>query len=533
MPEIITKSVLTGDGITSSYTIPFDYLSRSHVHITVDGEAEEYEYTNAKAITFADPPTQGSTIIIERITPYDEPWINWTDGTVMVADDLNAQLLQVLYVLQENKQALEGALSYDDLKGAYDALGNRITNLGDPIDPSDAVTYKIFLEEISELRVEVGAEVEKVLAAAAAAEASAEEARQHAQNYIPFSFGRFSIDEDGNVVCDYYGDPGCDDIKFDDNGNIVLYVHNSPKVNVGRGRIVFKGNYDGSVEYRYYDAVKHNGSWWLHIGNEPTTAYEPMSEDDVWMLFGAKGDQGPQGPAGTAATVAIGTVTTGDEGTQASVVNSGTATAAILDITIPKGDTGPQGPKGDTGDQGPQGETGAQGPQGIQGIQGPQGETGPQGPKGDKGDPGKDFTLKGHYDTTDALSTAITTPEIGDAYSVGTSLPYDTYIWDGSQWINNGTLQGPAGEDGQDGADGTPAGFGTPTATVTELAEGAQPTVTVTASGEDTAKVFSFVFGIPKGATGAQGPAGADGQDGTSVTDIEIDDDGNIVATFE
>ena len=42
MPEIITKSVLTGDGITASYTIPFDYLSRSHVHITVDGEAEEY-----------------------------------------------------------------------------------------------------------------------------------------------------------------------------------------------------------------------------------------------------------------------------------------------------------------------------------------------------------------------------------------------------------------------------------------------------------------------------------------------------------
>ena len=43
MPEIITKSVLTGDGITSSYTIPFDYLSRSHVHITVDGEAVSSE----------------------------------------------------------------------------------------------------------------------------------------------------------------------------------------------------------------------------------------------------------------------------------------------------------------------------------------------------------------------------------------------------------------------------------------------------------------------------------------------------------
>ena len=504
--QVITKTTYTADGTTDIYSVPFEYLSKAHVIVTADGEAADYEWLSDHAVKFNTPPQSGTLIIIERQTPYDEAFVHWTDGSVILSDDLNNQLLQVLFVLQENKQALEGALSYDDLKGAYDALGNRITNLGDPQDPQDAVTYKIFLEEISELRVEVGAEVEKVLAAAEAAEASAEEARQHAQNYIPFSFGRFSVDEDGNIVCDYYGDPGCDDIKFDDDGNVILYVHDSPKVNVGRGRIVFKGNYDGSVEYRYYDAVKHNGSWWLHIGNEPTTAYEPMGEDDVWMRFGAKGDQGPQGPAGTAATVAIGTVTTGDEGTQAAVVNSGTATAAVLDITIPKGATGPQGPKGDTGDQ---------------------------GPKGDKGDPGKDFTLKGHYDDTTALSTAITNPEIGDAYSVGTSLPYDTYIWDGTEWINNGTLQGPAGEDGQDGADGTPAGFGTPTATVTELAEGAQPTVTVTASGEDTAKVFSFVFGIPKGATGAQGPAGADGQDGTSVTDIEIDDDGNIVATFE
>ena len=76
MPDIITKSVLTADGTTKAYTIPFDYLSRSHVHVTVDGEAQDYEYTNAKAINFTTAPVQNSTIIIERITPYDEPWIN-------------------------------------------------------------------------------------------------------------------------------------------------------------------------------------------------------------------------------------------------------------------------------------------------------------------------------------------------------------------------------------------------------------------------------------------------------------------------
>ena len=41
------------------------------------------------------------------------------------------------------------------------------------------------------------------------------------------------------------------------------------------------------------------------------------------------------GVPGASATVSVGTTTTGDAGTDASVVNVGTTTAAILDFTIP------------------------------------------------------------------------------------------------------------------------------------------------------------------------------------------------------
>lgn len=106
----------------------------------------------------------------------------------------------------------------------------------------------------------------------------------------------------------------------------------------------------------------------------PLTGELAMPEK-VWM----------QGPPGAAATVTVGTVTTGEPGTDAIVINSGTESAAVLNFTIPKGETGavgavgPQGPKGDKGD------TGEQGPQGEKGPKGDTGETGPAGADGKDG----------------------------------------------------------------------------------------------------------------------------------------------------
>lgn len=105
-----------------------------------------------------------------------------------------------------------------------------------------------------------------------------------------------------------------------------------------------------------------------------------LQEETVRISLGEMGPAGPQGP--TLVAVAVGTTTTGAAGTDAAVVNSGTSTEAVLDFTIPRGDTGATGP------QGPQGATGPQGPQGFQGSigpQGPQGATGPQGPQGATG----------------------------------------------------------------------------------------------------------------------------------------------------
>ena len=118
---------------------------------------------------------------------------------------------------------------------------------------------------------------------------------------------------------------------------------------------------------------------------------------------GETGSQGPAGPAGTAATIQVGTVSAGEAGSAPSVTNSGTASAAVFDFVIPKGEQGAQGPQGETGPQGPPGQTGPQGPQGIQG---PQGEQGIQGPQGEQGPQGTPTTVNGKSGASITLSAA-------------------------------------------------------------------------------------------------------------------------------
>ena len=82
----------------------------------------------------------------------------------------------------------------------------------------------------------------------------------------------------------------------------------------------------------------------LEVGSAPTAEIvnrgTPVAAD--WLLKlglpkGVKGDDG------AAATIEVGEVTTGAAGTDAQVVNVGTPNAAVLNFTIPRGDTGAAG----------------------------------------------------------------------------------------------------------------------------------------------------------------------------------------------
>jgi len=230
-----------------------------------------------------------------------------------------------------------------------------------------------------------------------------------------------------------------------------------------------------------------DGDWYVAL--DPLTIYGPKTDDwgtgtelatkaQVSGLTVGGALPGSGGGSGETATIAVGTVTTGDAGTAASITNAGTDTAAVFNFVIPRGDTGVTGATGATGPQGPPGETGATGPQGLQGIQG---ETGPQGLQGIQGEIGPQG-LQGEQGIQG---------EVGPQGSQGET--------------------GPTGSQGPQGDPGTAA-----TITIGAVTTGAAgSSVVVTNTGTSTAAILNFT--VPKGDTGDNATVTA----GTNITVID------------
>jgi hypothetical protein len=114
--------------------------------------------------------------------------------------------------------------------------------------------------------------------------------------------------------------------------------------------VTYRGTWVAATAYHANDVVVFNGA--TYLGTTTSLASQPDVSPAQWAVLAVNGVVGATGPSGAAATVSVGTVTTGAAGSQASVTNSGTANAAVLNFTIPQGAPGTGGGGGGGGTSG-------------------------------------------------------------------------------------------------------------------------------------------------------------------------------------
>ena len=94
----------TGNGSTTNYSITFEYLKEDDVKVSLDGTlTTAYSFANATTIEFDTAPGSSVAIRIYRDTDVDTQTSRFFAGSAIRAKDLNDNLNQSLFLVQELK----------------------------------------------------------------------------------------------------------------------------------------------------------------------------------------------------------------------------------------------------------------------------------------------------------------------------------------------------------------------------------------------------------------------------------------------
>lgn len=142
----------------TGFELPFKVLRGTHVRVwhndvelnpvtefQVSGDIAEWGGINTPAmvITLDSMPSNGDTVNIMRSTPTTEELriVNFTDGSVLTGKALDTAVIQSLFAAEEaSEAAASDCVSRSYPNDSFDAQSQRIINLADPVDATDAVT---------------------------------------------------------------------------------------------------------------------------------------------------------------------------------------------------------------------------------------------------------------------------------------------------------------------------------------------------------------------------------------------------------
>lgn len=140
------------DDAQRDFNINFDYLARKFVQVAVIDSTlskprkelvlgTDFRFTTKTSLntTIAWGPNDGyDRIEIRRVTSTTERVVDFADGSILRATDLNASQVQAIHIAEEARDAALLAMPQDD-NGNLDARNRRIVRLAPGIDGTDAI----------------------------------------------------------------------------------------------------------------------------------------------------------------------------------------------------------------------------------------------------------------------------------------------------------------------------------------------------------------------------------------------------------
>lgn len=132
----------TGDGSTTTYSVPFSYRAQEDVSITIDGVVTTAFTWNGAGtqVTFTTAPASSTAIEIRRTTSQGTKLVDYASGSVLTESDLDTDSDQAFFMSQEAIDDAGDVIKLSNVNFQWDAQNKRMTNVADPTSAQDAAT---------------------------------------------------------------------------------------------------------------------------------------------------------------------------------------------------------------------------------------------------------------------------------------------------------------------------------------------------------------------------------------------------------
>ena len=355
--KLATSITYTADGSQTNFSVPFDYLRPSFVHVFVnDAEVSEGFTISNRMVMFDSAPAKDAVVHIYRNTPTTR-LVSWADASILKAIDMTIAEVQQLHILEEaNDWSKTHSIVFDEERGVWQGRNYRVSNVSDPTEAQDVVT-KNYLENTEDSFVQrmnaIKTQTEQFANTAGNSKDSAYKSAQSA------SVSAASAAESAKLA------EGYKNIAETAKSDASLYAANAKTSadNAGASKEAAQSaattasNFASAARNSANEAQTYRNNAKTYMDNaknysENVNVFVPSVSTEGVLSWTNKAGltnpksvniKGAKGDTGTAASIKIGSVTTGAAGSNASVTNSGTASNVVLNFTLPRGKDGADG----------------------------------------------------------------------------------------------------------------------------------------------------------------------------------------------